>query len=210
MLDALALGRAPGWSATRGAGTCSCIWRPRCRSACTAALAVDLLGGVGDGGADAFEAELAARTPKADRDRAMELDEQAMSGEGTEENVRESLRLALAGVLRVRPEDDADAVLSGPRSRPTSGLWESLNRRAPAARGRAARHRAVPFAFLARARSPMPADQAAGATARAIPGARLDVVDGAGHFPWFEHPGCVRAALDRLSLRVRPLRATAD
>ena len=45
----------------------------------------------------------------------------------------------------------------------------------------------------------MPADEAAGATARAIPGARLDIVEGAGHFPWFEHPGCVRAALDRLT-----------
>ena len=30
-------GTAPGWSATRGAGTCSCTSRPRCRSACTAA-----------------------------------------------------------------------------------------------------------------------------------------------------------------------------
>jgi pimeloyl-ACP methyl ester carboxylesterase len=29
------------------------------------------------------------------------------------------------------------------------------------------------------------------------------VQDGAGHFPWFERPGCVRAALDRLAGRTR-------
>ena len=79
-----------------------------------------------------------------------------------------------------------------------SGMWESLTAELPRLEA-ALPGIAPPFAFLARARSPMPADQAAGATARAIPGARLDVVDGAGHFPWFEHPGCVRAALDRLT-----------
>ena len=36
------------------------------------------------------------------------------------------------------------------------------------------------------------------ATAALIPGALLEVVAGAGHFPWIEKPGCVRAALDRL------------
>jgi pimeloyl-ACP methyl ester carboxylesterase len=45
----------------------------------------------------------------------------------------------------------------------------------------------------------MPYDQAAGATAQAIPGCWLDVVDDAGHFPWFERPGCVRSALRRLA-----------
>src|ERR671937_2145291 len=52
-------------------------------------LAVDLLGGVGDGGTDAFEAEIFARTPEDARRRAQELDEKAMRGEGTEEDVNE-------------------------------------------------------------------------------------------------------------------------
>ncbi len=56
----------------------------------------------------------------------------------------------------------------------------------------------VPFGFVAGECSPMPHGQAAGATARAIPGAWLEVVPGAGHFPWFERPGCVRTALQRL------------
>ena len=57
----------------------------------------------------------------------------------------------------------------------------------------------VPMGFLAGAGSPMPVDGAAGATARAIPGAWLDVVEGAGHLPWFERPGSVRGALHRLA-----------
>jgi pimeloyl-ACP methyl ester carboxylesterase len=57
----------------------------------------------------------------------------------------------------------------------------------------------VPLGFVAGKRSPMPCDRAAGATARAVPGAWLEVVPGAGHFPWFERPGCVRRALQRLT-----------
>jgi pimeloyl-ACP methyl ester carboxylesterase len=45
----------------------------------------------------------------------------------------------------------------------------------------------------------MPVEGAAAATARAVPGAWPEVVDGAGHFPWFERPGSVRAALERLT-----------
>ena len=57
----------------------------------------------------------------------------------------------------------------------------------------------VPLGFVAGAASPMPAEEASVATARAIPGAWAEVVEGAGHFVWHERPGRVRAALDRLS-----------
>jgi pimeloyl-ACP methyl ester carboxylesterase len=53
----------------------------------------------------------------------------------------------------------------------------------------------VPLGFVAGAASPVPADQA---TAAAIAGAWLEVIEDAGHFPWLETPGRVRAALDRL------------
>jgi pimeloyl-ACP methyl ester carboxylesterase len=33
----------------------------------------------------------------------------------------------------------------------------------------------------------------------AVVGGWLDVIDDAGHFPWFERPGCVRAGLQRLT-----------
>ncbi|HSC03029.1 MAG TPA: hypothetical protein VLC49_06910 [Solirubrobacteraceae bacterium] len=56
----------------------------------------------------------------------------------------------------------------------------------------------VPFGVLADAASPMPWGQAGRATAELSPRAFLKVVPAAGHFPWFEQPGCVRAALARL------------
>ena len=57
------------------------------------ALAVDPLGVVGDGGMAAFGAEMAARTPREDRERRRELDERAMDGLGTAEDFLESMRL---------------------------------------------------------------------------------------------------------------------
>ena len=56
----------------------------------------------------------------------------------------------------------------------------------------------VPYGVIAGAASPMPWGQAALATVELSPGAFLKVVPGAGHFPWFEQPGCVQAALRRL------------
>ncbi len=56
-------------------------------------LSVDPIGVVGDGGTAAFEAEMGARTPKAGRVRAQELDERAMAGEGTPEDALEGLAI---------------------------------------------------------------------------------------------------------------------
>jgi pimeloyl-ACP methyl ester carboxylesterase len=159
------------------------------------ALAVDPLGGVGDGGAEAFEEQIYARTPAADVQRAHDLDERAMRGEGTEEDVLESMRLVWPAYFA-----DRTHTLPFPELRSSvpaySGLWESLKAQLPrlsASLGEVA----VPFGFVAGAGSPIPVEAVA-ATARAIPGAWLEVVDGAGHFPWFERPGSVRAALERL------------
>ena len=60
----------------------------------------------------------------------------------------------------------------------------------------------VPVGVVAGAQSPMPVEEAASATARAIPGAWVEVVEGAGHFPWLDRPGSVRAALNRLAAQV--------
>ena len=59
----------------------------------TGVLAVDPLGAVDDGGMTAFAQELGERTPPEDRDRAAELDERVLRGEGTAEDDLESLRL---------------------------------------------------------------------------------------------------------------------
>jgi proline iminopeptidase len=164
-------------------------------------LAVDTLGGVGDGGEAAFEAELLARTPEEDQKRAAELDERALSGEGTTADLRESLRLVWPAYFasRERVMPFLDLRFSIPAY---SGIWESLRAELPALEAALGGVR-VPFGFVAGGASPMPADQATAATARAIPGAWVEVVPGAGHFVWYERPGCVRSALDRLASRAR-------
>jgi len=156
-------------------------------------LAVDPLGGVGDGGAEAFAAEMLRRTPDADRRRAQELDERAIRGEGGPEDALEATRLVwpayFASPAHVVP------FLPVQFSVPAyAGILEAL----VAGRERLQSALAdvhVPLGFVAGERSPMPPDLAAAATARAVPGAWLEVVSGAGHFPWFERPGCVRGAL---------------
>jgi pimeloyl-ACP methyl ester carboxylesterase len=159
-------------------------------------LAVDPLGGVGDGGGARFERELLARTPKADWQRAEELDARAMQGEGTEADMVESMRLVWPAYFASRDHVMAFSAQRVSVDAYAEGL-ASAAAELPALQAALAGI-AVPLGFVAGAASPMPADEAAGATASAIPGAWLEVVDGAGHFPWHERPGSVRAALERL------------
>jgi pimeloyl-ACP methyl ester carboxylesterase len=56
----------------------------------------------------------------------------------------------------------------------------------------------VPVGFVHGSGSPMPV-AASTDTAERIPGAWVDVVEGAGHFVWVEAPGAVRASLRRLT-----------
>ncbi len=56
----------------------------------------------------------------------------------------------------------------------------------------------VPVGFVHGSRSPMPISASTDSAER-IPGAWVDVVEGAGHFIWFEAHGAVRTALRRLN-----------
>lgn len=159
------------------------------------ALAVDMLGAVGDGGEAAFEAELEARTPEADWKRAAELDERAMRGEGSSAEAQESARLLWPAYF-ASPEQ-APPFMDLRFSLPAySGLWEALKAELPALEAALPGIR-VPFGFVAGEASPMPVS-ASVETAGAIPGAWVEVVPGAGHFVWHERPGCVLDALRRL------------
>ena len=159
-------------------------------------LAVDPVGAVGDGGIAGFEAEIVARTPKAERRRAHELDELAMSGRGSPEQALESLRIVWPSYFAnpqnfppmppLRISVEAYAGLSGEMTADSDRLSAALAATP------------VPYIVLAGAGSPLPWGQAARATAELSPNGFLAVVPGAGHFPWFEQPGCVRAALARL------------
>jgi pimeloyl-ACP methyl ester carboxylesterase len=160
-------------------------------------LSLDSLGAVGDGGAERFEAEMISRLPEDRRRQAAEMDARAMAGEDTEEDGLESLRL-------VWPAYFADWDAAPPMPPYTLSVpsyaegFESLRALLPDLET-ALPSITVPVGIVAGAKSPMPVDLAATATASRIPGAWVETVANAGHYPWFEQPGCVRSALDRLA-----------
>lgn len=160
------------------------------------ALAVDPIGVVGDGGVAAFEAEMGARTPLDGRQRAQELDERAMAGEGTAEEALESLAVMWPAYFA-----DPDTAVAMPPMRMSVAAYagvvgEMLDGVEEVAAALAKGN--VPYGVVAGAGSPIPWGQAARATVELSPRAFLTVVPGAGHFPWLEVPGSVRTALQRL------------
>lgn len=161
------------------------------------ALVIEPIGVTGDGGTSAFEAELTARMSSTARARVMELDQRAMAGEGTPEELRESMGLAWPAYFAdpnrtpAMPEPrislEANGNLASAVTLDTDAVAEGLSE------GK------VPYHVIAGAGSPIPWGQAANASARLSPRGSLSVLAGAGHFPWFESPGCVRDGLERLS-----------
>lgn len=160
-------------------------------------LAVDPLGIVGDGGMATFEAEMLARTPQDRRERAHQLDERAMAGEGTPEEGLESLSIMWPAYFAdpdnappMPPLRMSVPAYSGIIAEVTTGLEEVAQ---------ALGTGEVPYGVIAGAGSPMPWGQAARASVELSPNAFLTVVPAAGHFPWLEAPGSVRRALQQLA-----------
>src|SRR5262245_32513749 len=159
-------------------------------------LSVDPLGSVGDGRWPEFDEEMFRRTPEHLRDRARELDELSMAGKADEE-------LALEGMRLVWPAYFADPERAPPmgelRMAPerSGEMLPSIQAELPALEAGLPQIR-VPVGFVHGSRSPMPLAASTDAAER-IPGAWVDVVDGAGHFIWVEAPGAVRASLRRLT-----------
>ena len=158
-------------------------------------LSVDPLGAVGDGRWQEFDEEMFRRTPEDVRERAREIDELSMAGMAGDE-------LALEGMRLVWPAYFADSEHAPPMpelriSSDRSGqMVPSILAELPALEAGLPEIR-VPVGFVHGARSPMPLAASTDAAER-IPGAWVEVVDGAGHFPWVEAPGVVLAALQRL------------
>jgi pimeloyl-ACP methyl ester carboxylesterase len=159
-------------------------------------LAVDPLGPVGDGRWPEFDEEIFRRTPEPVRARARELDELATAGEADDE-------LALEGMRLVWPAYFADPEHAPPMPelRIASGrsaeMLPSILAELPALEAGLPQIR-VPVGFVHGSRSPMPLAASTDGAER-IPGAWVEVVEGAGHFVWVEAPGAVRAALRRLT-----------
>ena len=162
-------------------------------------LSVDPLGAVGDGRWPEFDEEMLRRTPEESRERARELDELTTAGEAGDD-------LALEGMRLVWPAYFADPAAAPPMpelrlsSARSAAMTQSILAELPALEARLPGIR-VPVGFVHGSRSPMPLGASTDAADR-IPGAWVDVVDGAGHFVWTEAPGAVRASLRRLTGRV--------
>lgn len=161
-------------------------------------LAVDPLGSVGDGRWPELDEEILRRTPASVRERAREIDERSTAGEVSDE-------LALEGMRLVWPAYFADPEHAPPMptlriaSARSAAMVPSIFQELPALEARLPEIR-VPVGFVHGSRSPMPIAASADAAER-IPGAWVEIVDGAGHFTWVEAPGAVRAALRRLTAR---------
>jgi proline iminopeptidase len=160
------------------------------------ALAVDPLGIVGDGGMAAFEAEMIARTPKEGRERARVLEMQAVSGDAKAADALEALRIVWPAYFA-----DPERAPAMPPIRISGDAYAGIMGEVAVGDAEVAAKLAVcgvPYGVLAGAGSPMPWGLAARASAEISPQAFLTVVAAAGHFPWLEVPGSVRAALERL------------
>ena len=159
-------------------------------------LCVDPLGSVGDGRWPEFDEEIFRRTPESVRDRARELDELWTKGEIDD-------ALALEGMRLVWPAYFADPEAAPPMpelrmaSERSAQMFESINTELPKLEAGLPQIQ-VPVGFVHGSRSPMPLEASADAAER-IPGAWVDVVEGAGHFIWVEAPGAVRTSLRRIT-----------
>ena len=163
-------------------------------------LSVDPLGAVGDGGTEAFGAEMLARVPEAARERARMLDEKDTAGTATPEEELEAFSLFWASYFADPPA--APPMPHVEFSQPANqGLWADLTARLPELES-SLPSITVPFGVIVGELSPMP-PSAGTESAERIPGAWSHVEPGAGHFVWHEAPGCLLAAMDRLVARLR-------
>ncbi|CAA9326939.1 MAG: Acriflavin resistance protein [uncultured Nocardioidaceae bacterium] len=158
-------------------------------------LSVDPLGAVGDGGAEAFGAEMLARVPESDRERARVLDEKDTAGESTPAEDLEAFSLFWPSYFG--DPAAAPAVPPVKLSQPAfQGLWRDLQARLPELES-SLPSITVPLGVLVGELSPTPTS-AGTESADRIPGAWSYVVPGAGHLLWYEAPGSLLAAMDRL------------
>jgi pimeloyl-ACP methyl ester carboxylesterase len=159
-------------------------------------LAVDPLGSVGDGRWPEFDEEMFRRTPESARARARELDELATAGGANDELALEQMRLVWSAYF-AHPEAAPPMPELRMASERSAQMGRSILARLPALEAGLVNIQ-LPVGFVHGSLSPMPVEASTDAAER-IPGAWVEVVDGAGHFIWVEAPGTVRASLRRLT-----------
>jgi proline iminopeptidase len=157
-----------------------------------AALVVDPLGVVGDGGYAAFEAELFRRLPVSTVARLKELEAFEEKRPLTTAEALEAMELAWPGYFSSL--EKAQPIPQTGHA-PSDQSWASIREQqpilAPLLPGCT-----VPTRFVHGELDPLPVS--ASTDAAELMGAPVDVLPGNGHFPWLEDPGCVRRSLDML------------
>jgi proline iminopeptidase len=160
-----------------------------------AALVVDPLGAVGDGGLAAFEVELNERLGRLPGPAATRVQELETLEEERPLSPDESLELmALEWPVYFSSPERAQPIPQRGHA-PSEESWASIRAELPALPERLSRC-TVPTRFVHGALDPMPIT-ASTDTAELL-GAVADVLPAIGHFPWLEEPGCVRRSLDAL------------
>ncbi len=157
-----------------------------------AALVVDPLGAVGDGGLAAFELELSRRLPEATLARLEELDALEATRSLTSAEVLEAMELSWPAYFSSREVAQPIPQIG---HAPSDESWASIRAELPAL-AEQLRGCTVPTRFVHGESDPLPVT-ASTDTAELL-GAVVDVLPGNGHFPWLEDPGCVRRSLDLL------------
>lgn len=159
-----------------------------------AAVVVDSIGGVGDGGVAEFQEKLLSRMPEDLRLWLQDLDRREAEGTFGDAEMLEQLR-------RIWPyyfADPATAPAASPDAASVaaaSGTWESILAELPSMAGRLAAVR-VPTMLIHPSGSPIPLTASSATAAVLGSAARLTSVEGAGHLPWFERPGELRRLVD--------------
>lgn len=157
-----------------------------------AALAVDPLGAVGDGGLAALEAELTRRLPAKTLARLNELDAVGTVRPLTLAEHLEAMEISWPGYFS-SPQVAQPIPQTG--HAPSEESWASIKAELPAL-AELLRGCTVPTRFVHGALDPLP--PTASTDSADLIGAVVDVLPDNGHFPWLEDPGCVRRSLDRL------------
>jgi pimeloyl-ACP methyl ester carboxylesterase len=157
-----------------------------------AALVVDPLGAVGDGGLAEFEAELFRRLPATTVACLQELDALEATRPLSTAEALEAMEIAWPGYF-----SSLEVAQPIPQKghAPSKESWDSIRSELQGLAG-LLRGCPVPTRFVHGELDPLPVT--ASTDTADLMGAVVDVLPGNGHFPWLEDPGCVRRSLELL------------
>jgi proline iminopeptidase len=165
----------------------------------SAAVIVDPLGAVADGGDQELEANIMGQLPAELARRVEALEKRIEAGEGGEADGVESMTIVWPYYF-ARPEGAPPMPELRVNNQTFADTFSSIRdhfERATLAKGLPGLD--LPFLFVHGRESPIPWRRSE-ESAQLAPGARLEVLDDCGHFPWLEAPGGVRAAIEHARL----------